>query len=99
MKKLVFVLASALIAGLAFSDGSPENFGGNGEAFVNDYGEHYINVKGPQEGGQAALRFDWANQRWVIPSDAAGLHAGDKNPVVERHGDDTLIDPRDTYPD
>jgi len=80
------LLASALPA---FATG-PENgnFGGNGEAWDNDYGEHYVNVN---NGGN---RKDWTNHRFAQPGQG-GAHANENAAVME-WGDGSLVDPHDT---
>lgn len=66
---------------------APANFGGgNGNAWFNDDGQHYVNTNNPD------LRMDWDNHRFAIPS-KAGHHA-DENAAVQAHGDQTLVVPK-----
>ena len=58
-------------------------FGGG--AFVNDYGNHYVNTNNPE------VRFDWDNHRMAVPGQG-GHHANEKA-AVQAHGDQTLVVP------
>ncbi len=64
------------------------NFGGNGDAWVNDYGDHYVNQNNPGN------RKDWTNHRFAQPGQG-GAHASDSAAVIE-WGDGTLVDPHGT---
>ncbi len=66
----------------------PDNFGGQGNAWINDYGNHYANQQNP------GVRMDWDNHRFAVPG-VGGAHA-DENAAVIAWGDGTLVDPHDT---
>jgi len=86
----VSVFVSAVIMpSIAFATG-PEtgNFGGNGEAWYNDYVGHYVNNNNPGN------RKDWANHRFAVPGQG-GANANENAAVIE-WGDGTLVDPHDT---
>ena len=88
MKKILGMMAALMIVGgLALAN--PDNFGENGKAW---YEGPWSTVNVHQEG----LRFDWENNRWVVPG-KAGDHAADKTVTVDDHGGETMIDPKDTY--
>ena len=64
-----------------------ENFGGSGEAWYNDFNEHYVNTKNPH------VRKDWRYHLFAVPG-KGGDHTNENSAVVDHpNGIDTLIDP------
>lgn len=89
MKKttLLALFVSMLIIFPSFAMAYPENFGGNGEAWNNDFGNHYVNTKNPH------VRKDWTSHLFAVPGNS-GDHANESSAVVDHpNGVDTLIDP------
>jgi hypothetical protein len=80
----IMFLSSAIPALAAM----PENFGGSGSAFVNDYANHYVNSN------NGDVRFDWDNHRMAVPG-VAYEHADDNSAVVD-NGGYSLVDPLGT---
>jgi hypothetical protein len=78
--------------GVAMADPPPDNFGGNGQAWVNDYGQHYVNVNNPN------TRMDWDCHQFAVPG-VGGAHANGKAAVVNHpdtiDGKGTLVVPID----
>lgn len=91
---LLVIITSVLVSvvimpSLLFATGPEKgNFGGNGEAWVNDYGDHYVNTNNPDN------RKDWTNHRFAVPGQG-GAHANENAAVIE-WGAGTLVDPHDT---
>lgn len=66
----------------------PENFGGNGEAWYNDFNEHYVNTN------NSHVRKDWQNHLFAMPARPAGENANENAAVLAHpNGEDTLVDP------
>jgi len=70
----------------------PENFGGNGNAWVNDFPGHYYNQNNPN------VRQDWRCHQRAVPG-VGGAHASDNSATldwpdaIDGHG--TLVVPGD----
>ncbi|MEF3691814.1 MAG: hypothetical protein V3574_02015 [Candidatus Moraniibacteriota bacterium] len=89
MKKitLLTLIISLLTIFPSLAMAYPENFGGNGDAWNNDFGNHYVNTKNPH------VRKDWTNHLFAVPG-KSGDHANEGSAVVDHpNGIDTLIDP------
>ncbi len=67
---------------------APANFGGEGGAFTNDYGNHYVNNNNPE------VRFDWDNHRIAVPGEA--WEYTNSNSAVVDNGGYSLVDPLNT---
>lgn len=89
MKRLLVVSLVLLLAASVSLAAAPKNFGGNGEAWDNDYGNHYVNNNNP------GLRMDWDNQRFAVPG-KGGHHANESAAVTGWRDGGTLVDPHDT---
>lgn len=77
------LMAIFMIVGLVgLVQAAPDNFGGNGNAWTNDYGMHYVNNNNPD------LRFDWDNHRMATPGN--GGQNADENAAVIPWGDGSL---------
>ena len=85
MKKILIGLTAIMLMSLVSA--MPENFGGNGDAWENDYGNHYVNNHNPEN------RKDWDSHMFAVPGHG-GMHANEHSAVVE-WGDGTLVDPHD----
>lgn len=72
-----------LLVGLVTA--APSNFGGNGNAWTNDYGMHYVNNNNPD------LRFDWTTPAKAIPG--VGGHHANEHAAVVAWGDGSLVTP------
>lgn len=86
---IVFILALAFTLPI-YADPATDNFGGNGQAWDNDYGDHFENMN------NGANRKDWTNHRFAQPG-KAWAHAND-NAAVMDNGGYSLVDPHDTMP-
>ena len=78
-------------AGVALAD-PPQNFGGNGQAWINDYGQHYVNANNPN------TRMDWDCHQFAVPG-VGGAHASANGAVLNHpdpfDGQGTLVVPID----
>ena len=88
MKRLMVVSLIMLLAVSVTLAAAPNNFGGNGKAWTNDYGNHYVNDNNPD------VRMDWDNHHFAVPGQ--GGHHANSNAAVKAHGDQTLVEPNDT---
>jgi len=79
---LAMLMSVFLFAGVS---AMPMNFGGDGEAWTNDHGNHYVNENNPD------LRFDWTNHRIAVPGQG-GMHANE-NAAIISWGEGSLVDP------
>jgi len=92
------VAFSILLVSASASLADPgENFGGNGGAWNNDFGNHYVNEKNPD------LRQDWDTGRRAIPGGAAQVQEDNPTTNDSEHNvisrpDSTLVDPHHTLP-
>jgi hypothetical protein len=91
----VGLLGLASIASAAPGDAppaTPENFGGNGSAWVNDFGDHYTNQNNPN------VRQDWACDQRAVPG-VGGAHASANSATLDWpdgfDGQGTLVVPGD----
>ena len=95
MKISALTIAATVLVGTGGAQAGPENFGGNGNAWTNDYGNHYVN------NNNGDLRQDWDTGRRAVPGRAAAAQAGNptttdsENNVISRP-DSTLVDPHKT---
>ena len=80
----LLLAATVSVAGAAGND----NFGGQSQVWMNDYGHHYVNMNNPGN------RKDWDNHRFAVPGQG-GIHANE-NSAVMAWGDGTLVDPHGT---
>ena len=88
MKRLMVVSLIMLLAVSVTLAAAPKNFGGNGKAWTNDYGNHYVNNNNPD------LRMDWTNHRFAVPGQA--YSNANENAAVMDNGGYSLVDPHDT---
>ncbi|MBI2029630.1 hypothetical protein HYT02_04395 [Candidatus Gottesmanbacteria bacterium] len=86
------MLSSMIVPAFA----APANFGGNGKAWTNDYGNHYVNNNNPD------VRMDWDCHRKAVPGNG-GVNANPNSAVVDwsfvdsdpSDGGETLVVPHD----
>jgi hypothetical protein len=91
------LVCSAVAASVSVAAADPgSKFGGKGQGFTNDYGNHYVSTHNPD------LRKDWDTGRKAIPGRAAQAQADNPTSndsthnVISRPGS-TLVDPHHTY--
>ena len=91
MKKIIVgslvVMFVSIFSVTAASAALPENFGGNGDAWVNDFGQHYVNSKNPH------VRKDWTNHLFAVPGQG-GWNSNENSAILAHpNGIDNLVDP------
>jgi len=99
IKRSLLMVATSLAAlGLSSAvalAAPPENFGGNGSAWTNDFANHYVNNNNPD------VRMDWDCHRFAVPGNG-GVNANPNSAVVDwsvdgdpSDGGETLVVPED----
>ena len=85
-------VTAALTGGTALADTghpNPDNFGGQSENVVNDYGDHYVNANNTD------VRWDWTCHQFATPGHGDDHANQDHSAVRDRQGESGVVAPGD----
>ena len=85
MKRIFGLITICSVLAFPVLAAIPADFGGNGIAWENDYGQYYVNTNNPD------LRIDWNNQYFAVPGE--GGQYADENAAVIAWGSGSLVKP------